>query len=84
MAEFDGRGYGEFKLAVGEAVADQLVPLQERFADLSKNKLAKEAAMAAAGITPVKRPKGRPKGSKDSKPRKKAKRGKSVSEGLEK
>ena len=38
VAEFDGRGYGEFKLAVGEAVADQLVPLQERFADLSKNK----------------------------------------------
>ena len=38
VAEFDGRGYGEFKLAVGEAVADQLVSLQERFADLSKNK----------------------------------------------
>ena len=52
----------------------------------SKNKktLAKEAAMAAAGIAPVKRPKGRPKGSKDSKPRKKAKLRKSVSEGLEK
>ena len=50
----------------------------------NKKTLAKEAAMAAAGITPVKRPKGRPKGSKDSKPRKKAKRGKSVSEGLEK
>ena len=52
----------------------------------SKNKktLAKEAAMAVEGIAPVKHPKGRPKGSKDSKPRKKAKRGKSVSEGLEK
>ncbi len=29
--EFDGRGYGDFKLAVGEAVADGLAPLQERF-----------------------------------------------------
>ena len=36
--EFDGKGYGEFKLAVGEAVADVLVPIQERYADLSKNK----------------------------------------------
>ena len=36
--EFDGKGYGEFKLAVGEAVADVLKPLQERFNDLSKNK----------------------------------------------
>ena len=29
--EFDGRGYGDFKLAVGEAVADELTPLQERY-----------------------------------------------------
>lgn len=36
--EFDGRGYGDFKLAVGEAVVDVLKPLQERFADLGKNK----------------------------------------------
>lgn len=36
--EFDGRGYGDFKLAVGEAVAAELVPLQERFHDLEKNK----------------------------------------------
>ena len=36
--EFDGKGYGEFKLAVGEAVVDVLKPLQERFNDLSKNK----------------------------------------------
>lgn len=26
--EFDGKGYGDFKLAVGEAVADKLAPLQ--------------------------------------------------------
>ena len=38
LAEFDGKGYGDFKLAVGEAVADQLIPLQERFQDLAKNK----------------------------------------------
>ena len=36
--EFDGKGYGEFKLAVGEAVADHLRPVQEKFYDLSKNK----------------------------------------------
>lgn len=30
-AEFDGRGYGDFKQAVGEAVATELLPLQERF-----------------------------------------------------
>ena len=37
-AEFSGKGYGEFKLAVGEAVVDVLKPLQDRFNDLSKNK----------------------------------------------
>lgn len=36
--EFDGKGYGDFKLAVGEAVADLLKPLQDRYADLSKDK----------------------------------------------
>ncbi len=36
--EFDGRGYGEFKLAVGESVADLLTPIQNRQADLLKNK----------------------------------------------
>jgi tryptophanyl-tRNA synthetase len=29
--EFDGKGYGDFKLAVGEAVVDHLKPIQERF-----------------------------------------------------
>ena len=38
LKEFSGCGYGDFKLAVGEAVADQLVPLQEHFAELGKNK----------------------------------------------
>lgn len=29
--EFDGKGYGDFKLAVGEAVADELAPIKERY-----------------------------------------------------
>ena len=36
--EFDGKGSGDFKMAVGEAVVGVLKPLQERFEDLSKNK----------------------------------------------
>jgi len=36
--EFDGKGYGDFKLAVGEAVVSVLGPLQERFEELSRNK----------------------------------------------
>ncbi len=36
--EFEGKGYGDFKMAVGESVAALLKPLQERYADLSKNK----------------------------------------------
>lgn len=38
VKEFDGRGYGDFKLAVGESVADLLGPLQERFYALEKDK----------------------------------------------
>ena len=30
-AEFEGKGYGDFKLAVGEAVAEELRPIQERY-----------------------------------------------------
>ena len=36
--EFAGKGYGEFKEAVGEAVAKELAPLQERFTELMKDK----------------------------------------------
>ena len=36
--EFDGKGYGDFKLAVGEAVASGLKPVQERFDELLKDK----------------------------------------------
>ena len=36
--EFDGKGYGDFKLAVGEAVADELAPLQKRYEGLMAEK----------------------------------------------
>ena len=36
--EFAGFGYGEFKLAVGEAVVSVLKPIQEKVAELSKDK----------------------------------------------
>ena len=37
-AEFAGKGYGDFKMAVGEAVVEKLRPIQERFAQLMKEK----------------------------------------------
>ncbi len=36
--EFEGKGYGDFKTAVGEAVVEELRPIQERFNDLINNK----------------------------------------------
>lgn len=39
VAEFEGQGYGEFKLAVGETVADLLAPVQSRYEDLRKDKV---------------------------------------------
>lgn len=36
--EFEGKGYGDFKTAVGEAVIEHLRPIQERFAELIKDK----------------------------------------------
>ena len=38
MREFEGKGYGELKMAVGESVVAVLKPLQDRFAELSKDK----------------------------------------------
>lgn len=43
--EFDGKGYGDFKLAVGETVADELAPLQERFEALMKDKAYLESCI---------------------------------------
>ena len=38
VREFDGRGYAEFKPAVGEAVVSVLKPLQDRVEELSRDK----------------------------------------------
>ncbi len=43
--EFDGRGYGDFKMAVGEAVAAELAPIQEKLAALLKEKAYLETTM---------------------------------------
>jgi tryptophanyl-tRNA synthetase len=36
--EFSGKGYGDFKLAVGETVADELAPLQKRYNEILSDK----------------------------------------------
>ena len=36
--EFDGKGYGDFKLAVGEAVADELSPIKENYEKIISDK----------------------------------------------
>ncbi len=38
VKEFSGSGYGDFKLRVGEAVAEHLIPIQKKYDDLMKNK----------------------------------------------
>jgi len=38
VKEFDGKGYGDFKLAVGEAVVSVLKPIQTRVEELNKDK----------------------------------------------
>ena len=43
--EFAGKGYGDFKLAVGEAVADALAPIQAEKARLLKDKAYLNAVM---------------------------------------
>lgn len=37
-SEFSGKGYGDFKIAVGEAVAEHLRPMQEDYARISADK----------------------------------------------
>ncbi len=44
-SEFSGRGYGDFKLAVGETVADALAPVHERFDKLMADKGYLESVM---------------------------------------
>ena len=43
--EFEGRGYGEFKMAVGEACADGLAPMQAEFKRLMADKAYLETIM---------------------------------------
>lgn len=44
-AEFAGKGYGDFKLAVGETVADALAPVREQFNALMSDKAYLESIM---------------------------------------
>ena len=53
--EFDGKGYGDFKLAVGEAVADELAPIKQRYEEIIADKgelerLYREGAVKAEKI----------------------------------
>ena len=43
--EFEGKGYGDFKSAVGEVTADALAPVQARYAALLADKAGLEAQM---------------------------------------
>jgi tryptophanyl-tRNA synthetase len=45
--EFDGAGYGDFKRAVGDAVADFLAPVRERYGELRGDEAGLEASLAA-------------------------------------
>ena len=44
-AEFAGKGYGDFKSAVGEAVAEELRPVRERYKKLMEDKAELERLM---------------------------------------
>lgn len=44
-AEFSGKGYGDFKIAVGETVADALAPIQKKRAELLADKAYLESVM---------------------------------------
>ncbi|MBQ8577957.1 MAG: tryptophan--tRNA ligase [Clostridia bacterium] len=46
-AEFAGKGYGDFKLAVGEACADALAPVRSRFTELMADKAYLESVAKA-------------------------------------
>jgi tryptophanyl-tRNA synthetase len=43
--EFEGRGYGDFKLAVGEGVGELLAPVRERYAELRADEGRLEASL---------------------------------------
>ena len=45
--EFEGQGYGAFKQAVGEAVAELLAPVRERYRELRADEAALERTLRA-------------------------------------
>ena len=45
--EFEGQGYGAFKQSVGEAVAELLAPVRERYAELRADEDALERTLRA-------------------------------------
>ena len=45
--DFAGRGYGDFKTAVGDEIADWLAPVRERYSDLRGDQEALEDMLAA-------------------------------------
>ncbi|WP_373370312.1 tryptophan--tRNA ligase [Irregularibacter muris] len=54
--EFEGKGYGDFKTAVGQSIIDSLKPIQDKFNELSENKdyvhqLMKQGAEQASKIS---------------------------------
>lgn len=49
--EFDGKGYGDFKMAVGEVCADGLAPIREEYARLVKDKAYLEDVMKKGSDT---------------------------------
>jgi tryptophanyl-tRNA synthetase len=49
VKEFDGKGYGDFKMAVGEAVVSVLKPIQDRVAELNKDKVYIDSIIKANG-----------------------------------
>src|SRR5699024_11181679 len=46
--EFDGRGYGDFKTAVGEVVVGELAPIQARYNEFVKDKAYLEKCYSEA------------------------------------
>ena len=46
-ADFEGAGYGDFKAAVGDAVAEYLAPVRERYAGLRADEAGLERVLAA-------------------------------------
>jgi tryptophanyl-tRNA synthetase len=45
-SEFRGQGYGDFKVAVGDAIVDYLAPIRERYGELRADEGALEAVLS--------------------------------------